>query len=149
MAEDRQTSTAKKSTAKKSTAKKSTAKKSTAKKSAAKKSNPTQTSTQKSSPRKRARAPQAEPARRASGVRIAAEAARQLAELTDKEVEGVTGLRRGDDGWQVEVELLELRRVPSTTDVLATYEVDVDTSGDLQGYRRTRRYVRGKAGGAS
>lgn len=131
MAEGQQTSS---STAKKSTGKKSTAKKSTAK---------------KSSPRKQARTPRAEPARRASGARIAAEAARQLAELTDKEVEGVTGLQKSDDGWRVEVELLELRRVPTTTDVLATYEVDVDASGDLQGYRRTRRYVRGKAEGAS
>lgn len=113
---------------------------STAKKSTAKKS---------SSPRKQASAPRAEPARRASGARIASEAARQLAELTDKEVEGITGLQKEDDGWRVEVELLELRRVPTTTDVLATYEVDVDTSGDLQGYRRTRRYVRGKAEGAS
>ncbi len=82
-------------------------------------------------------------------MRIAAEAARQLAELTDEEVEGVTGLQKADDGWRVEVELLELSRVPTTTDVLATYEVDVDASGDLQGYRRTRRYVRGKAEGAS
>lgn len=125
-------------------AKKTTAKKSTAK-TAAKK-----TVAKKSGTRKQASTPRAEPARRASGSRIASEAARQLAELTGREVEGVTGLQKeDDDGWRVEVELLELRRVPTTTDVLATYEVDVDSSGDLQGYRRTRRYVRGKAEGAS
>lgn len=120
----------------------SAAKKSTAKTSANK-------TVRKSSPRKPASAPRAEPARRASGARIASDAARQLAELTDKEVEGVTGLQKEDDGWRVEVELLELRRVPTTTDVLATYEVDMDASGDLQGYRRTRRYVRGKTEGTS
>lgn len=131
MAEGQQESA---STPKRTSARKSTAKKATAR---------------KSGPRKQASTPRAEPARRASGARIASEAARQLAELTDKEVEGVTGLQKEDDGWRVEVELLELRRVPNTTDVLATYEVDVDASGDLQGYRRTRRYVRGKAEGAS
>lgn len=122
---------------------------SSAKKSSAGKSTAKKTSARKSSPRKRASTPRAEPNRRASGTRIASEAARQLAELTGKDVEGVTGLQKEDDGWRVEVELLELRRVPTTTDVLATYEVDVDASGDLQGYRRTRRYVRGKTEGAS
>ena len=136
-------SSAKKSSAKKSTTGKSAAKKSTVKKSSTKKS------PSKSSTGKRARPPRAEPGRRASGGRIAAEASRQLAELTGKEVEGVTGLHRSDDGWQVEVEVLELRRVPGTTDVLATYEVDVDESGDLQGYRRSHRYVRGQTEGTS
>lgn len=121
----------------------------TTKKSSARKTTAKKTTARKSSPRKQASTPRAEPPRRASGARVASEAARQLAELTDKEVEGVTGLQKEDDGWRVEVELLELRRVPNTTDVLATYEVDVDASGDLQGYRRTRRYVRGKAEGAS
>lgn len=134
MAEGEQESTQKTSATKKQATKKQATKKSATKKQAA---------------RKQASTPRAEPARRASGARIAAEAARQLAELTDKEVEGVTGLQKDEDGWRVEVELLELRRVPSTTDVLATYEVSVDSSGDLEGYRRTRRYVRGKAEGAS
>jgi len=137
MADETQESSS--NSAKKSSAKKSTTGKSTAKKSTAKKSSTGQ----------RARAPRAEPSRRASGGRVAAEASRQLAELTGKEVEGVTGLHRSDDGWQVEVEVLELRRVPGTTDVLATYEVDVDESGDLQGYRRSHRYVRGQTEGTS
>ena len=127
------------STAKKSSARKAPVKKSPAKKAPAKKSSGGQ----------RASAPRTEPARRASGGRIAAEASRQLAELTGKDVQGVTGLQRSEDGWSVEVEVVELRRVPSTTDVLATYDVDVDSSGDLQGYRRVRRYVRGQAEGTS
>lgn len=127
------------STAKKSSAKKAPAKKTSARKAPAKKGSTAQS----------ASAPRTEPARRASGGRIAAEASRQLAELTGKDVEGVTGLMRAEDGWSVEVEVLELRRVPNTTDVLAIYEVDVDGSGDLQGYRRSRRYVRGQAEGKS
>jgi Gas vesicle synthesis protein GvpO len=74
---------------------------------------------------------------------VAARAAEQLIELIGKEAEGVVGLERTDDGWRVLVEVLELRRVPTTTDVLATYEVRVDPSGDLEGYRRLQRYARG------
>ena len=100
-----------------------------------------------SAPRKRASAPRAEADRPPNPGRIAAEAARQLVELTGKEPEGVVGLDRSDDGWKVEVEVLEVSRIPNTTDVLAMYEVEVDGKGSLQGYRRVRRYVRGVPGG--
>ena len=43
------------------------------------------------------------------------------------------GLERTDDGWPVEVEVLEVRRIPNTTDVLALYEVEVDGKGDAPG----------------
>jgi hypothetical protein len=84
--------------------------------------------------------------RKLSASRIATMAAASLAELTGRQPEGVTGLQRTDDGWTVTVEALELHRVPETTDVLASYEVQVDTSGELLGYHRVRRYVRGTAG---
>jgi hypothetical protein len=105
------------------------------------------TSAKKSpAPRKKASAPRAEADRPPSAGRIAAEALRQLIELTGKDAEGVVGLERSDDGWTVEVEVLEVSRIPNTTDVLALYEVEVDGRGSLQGYRRVRRYVRGAAG---
>ena len=105
------------------------------------------TSAKKSpAPRKKASAPRAEADRPPNAGRIAAEALRQLIELTGKDAEGVVGLDRSDDGWTVEVEVLEVSRIPNTTDVLALYEVEVDGRGSLQGYRRVRRYVRGAAG---
>jgi hypothetical protein len=78
--------------------------------------------------------------------RIAILAARQLRDLTGKTVEGVIALEKSEDGWKVEVEVLELRRVPDTTDILAAYEVSVDTDGDLVSYQRMHRYVRGTPG---
>lgn len=66
--------------------------------------------------------------------------------LTGKSPESVTALERSDDGWRVSVDVLELERIPSTTDVLATYEVTLDDEGELQGYRRVHRYLRGKPG---
>ena len=116
--------------------------------SGAKKTSAKKTSAKKApAPRKRASAPRAEADRPPNPGRIAAEAARQLVELTGKQPEGVVGLDRSDDGWKVEVEVLEVSRIPNTTDVLAMYEVEVDGKGSLQGYRRVRRYVRGVPGG--
>ena len=126
--------TAKKTTAKKTTAKKTTAKKTTASRSPAK-----QTATRK--------APAEEaPAKKRSGPQIAEAASRELLALVGKTAEGISGLQRTDDGWTVQVEVLELSRVPNTTDVLASYEVEVDREGELIGYRRLRRYVRGTPG---
>ena len=73
---------------------------------------------------------------------IVRRAVEQVGVLTGREVEGVLGLRRDDEGWEVTLEVLELRRVPATTDVLACYEVSVDDKGELREYRRTRRYAR-------
>jgi hypothetical protein len=95
---------------------------------------------------KRASAPRAPAAKRTTASQVAARAAQQLLELTGKGVEGVTGLVRTDDGWKVHVEVVEVRRIPDTTDILALYEVQVDEDGDLMGYRRLRRYARGVPG---
>lgn len=67
--------------------------------------------------------------------------------MTGKEAESVIGLEKDEDQWKVLVDVVELRRVPNTTDVLATYEVALDDDGDLVGCRRLHRYVRGSAGG--
>jgi hypothetical protein len=67
----------------------------------------------------------------------------QVAVLTGRPIEGVNGLERnGDDGWVVTLEVVELRRVPDSTDVLGSYAVTVDERGELEGYTRTRRYYR-------
>ncbi len=117
----------------------SATKKTAAKKSPAKK-------TARKTTEKRASPPRAAAAKRATASQVAAQAAQQLLELTGKGVEGVTGLERTDDGWKVHVEVVEVRRIPDTTDVLALYEVQVDEDGDLMGYRRLRRYARGVPG---
>jgi hypothetical protein len=79
---------------------------------------------------------------RVSAQRIVRRAVEQVGELMGRDVEGVLGLERHDDGWTVTIEVVELRRIPSTTDVLASYAVTVDDRGELQEYRRTRRYGR-------
>ena len=88
------------------------------------------------------------PARSSRSSMTAAEAARaalrQIAELTDKQPEGVTGVERTDDGWIVGLELVEDQRIPSSSDILATYEIGIGPEGEMESYRRIRRYARGR-----
>ncbi|ACZ89564.1 gas vesicle protein [Streptosporangium roseum] len=69
---------------------------------------------------------------------------RHIAELTGREAEGVVFVQPEQDGWRVGIEVVEDRRVPSSGDILALYEIDMDRRGDLLSYRRTRRYKRGR-----
>lgn len=56
-----------------------------------------------------------------------------------------------EGGWMVEVETVEEKRIPSSADMLALYEVELDPEGEMLAYRRTRRYMRGQTdcGGSS
>ncbi|TCC54953.1 gas vesicle protein [Kribbella pittospori] len=75
---------------------------------------------------------------------VAISAAAELAGLIGHDVEGIVAAEKTDDGWRVELDVVESRRIPETTDILATYEVDVDRDGAMTGYRRLKRYVRGR-----
>lgn len=77
---------------------------------------------------------------------IAERAAAQMQDLIGRRIESVTGLDRDGDEWTVTLEVLELERIPSTTDVLGSYEVKLDKDGELLGAQRTRRYPRSEAG---
>jgi len=73
------------------------------------------------------------------------QAREQLAELTGTVAEAVSSFERTDDGWSLEIEVLELARVPDTMSLMAGYRVELDPEGQLTSYRRLRRYERGRA----
>ncbi|QCQ91347.1 gas vesicle protein GvpO [Rhodococcus sp. SGAir0479] len=76
-------------------------------------------------------------------------AARRIAELTGRTPIGAVSVAPSDEGWSVEVEVVEDRRIPSSSDILAIYVVALDLDGELLSYRRIRQYMRGRdAGGA-
>ncbi|HZS29811.1 MAG TPA: gas vesicle protein [Gaiellaceae bacterium] len=75
----------------------------------------------------------------AEAARLARE---QVEELFEKPVESVSAISRGEDGWSVTLELLELPRIPDTTSVLGSYEALLDENGDLLEAKRVRRYAR-------
>jgi hypothetical protein len=69
-------------------------------------------------------------------------ARRQLQELIGAEPETVSAIRRNGDGWAVTFEVVEIRRIPESTDVLASYAVTLDDDGNLLDLERSRRYRR-------
>src|SRR5262245_51131478 len=76
-------------------------------------------------------------------------AADYVAEMTGKEPEGVTGVEHTEGGgWLVDVEVVETRRIPDSTDILAVYEAELDADGELLAYRRVKRYTRCQVGEA-
>ena len=79
-----------------------------------------------------------------SALELGEAALETVAELTGYQPEAVTGLEWDGDAWQITVEVLELSRIPNTTDVLAAYAVQLDEGGTLRGYRRTGRFMRGQ-----
>ena len=87
------------------------------------------------------------PVGRRKGEAIGAAA---VAEYAKAELESITGLDadhvsavlREPDGWHVTVDLVELRRIPAATDMIASYEAVLGPTGELLSYRRNRRYFR-------
>lgn len=77
---------------------------------------------------------------------IAAWARDELAALTGCKVDSIAGIEKTGEGWQLTVVVTELHRIPASTDILATYEVALDESGDIVNYHRGDRYLRGQIG---
>ena len=89
------------------------------------------------------------PSRHRQGERLTAARAaqlglRQIVERTGQMAEGGAAVVPSEDGWTVGVEVIEDRRIPSSTDVLAIYQAEVSPGGELISYRRLRRYRRGQ-----
>ena len=72
-------------------------------------------------------------------------ARKYIADMTELEPVMMTSLAPTDDGgWLIELEAVEARRIPSSSDILALYEMLLDAGGELVSYRRIRRYPRGR-----
>lgn len=83
-----------------------------------------------------------------NGTTIARRAKEALAEQTGLFPEKVVSVSKNETGWHVSVDVVELPRIPHASDVLATYDLDLDAQGDLVGYHRAHRYLRGQIGEA-
>ena len=84
--------------------------------------------------------------KRLSGREAIERVRQELPQLLGKPIEAVLGLERNDDeGWNVMVSIVELERIPHSTDILGAYAVTLDGDGELIGWRRSRRYHRNQA----
>jgi gas vesicle protein GvpO len=81
------------------------------------------------------------------GAREAAQLAPlYITEMTGRQPARITAVEPDDDGgFVVEAEVVEDRRIPSSADMLALYELELDVDGSLLWYGRTRRYMRGES----
>ena len=75
-------------------------------------------------------------------AQIVRQAREHLTDLLGIEAESVSGLNHSNGAWHVMVEAVEVRRVPESQDVLASYEVVLDDDGGVVSVERTHRYRR-------
>jgi len=96
-------------------------------------------------PEQRKDAPPVAGAAQSDARRALDRAREQLEDLLGRPVEKVSSLERTHDGWVLALEVVELQRIPETTDVLASYEMELDDDLNLRRYQQARRYHRGHA----
>jgi hypothetical protein len=80
-----------------------------------------------------------------SAIELGQAALTTIEDLTGYRPEAVTALQWDGESWCVTVDVLEMERIPNTTDVLGSYEVQLDEEGTLRGYKRVRRFNRCEA----
>ena len=73
---------------------------------------------------------------------VALKAKEHLTTLTGLDALTVSSLEKVESGWSVTVEMLELRKIPDSHDVLGSYVCVVDDEGNLLSYKRSLRYRR-------
>lgn len=77
-------------------------------------------------------------------LELADRAKEQLAEVTGLKPVTVSAAFKDEQGWHVSLDMLEMRRIPDSTDVLGDYEVLLDEDGNLLRFERKRTRLRGE-----
>ncbi len=62
--------------------------------------------------------------------------------LMGKAPESTSRCEKSQDGWEVQVEMLESKGRLADNDIISSYVLRLDAAGDLTAYQRTRRYTR-------
>jgi Gas vesicle synthesis protein GvpO len=81
-------------------------------------------------------------ASQSDAARLVSEAKAHLKELLGEDAESVSGLERSNGRWTVSLEVVEVRRIPDSQDVLSSYDVALDEDGGVISLNRKRRYRR-------
>jgi len=81
-----------------------------------------------------------------SGAEAVRRAREQIEDMLGRSADTISSFAAdGSNGWVVTVEVVELERIPPSTSMLASYEAQLDRSGELVGLKRLRRYSRNQA----
>ncbi len=77
-----------------------------------------------------------------TGIQIAHLIKQQLVELTHFKSDTISAISKDEQGWHIFVEMVEMKRIPESSDMLATYETLADDEGNMISFHRVRRYLR-------
>ena len=68
--------------------------------------------------------------------KLVEKARKELAELTNLELSSTVGVVKDENQWHITIELVEKHSTPDQMDILALYEVLMDSDGNLLGFER-------------
>ena len=68
----------------------------------------------------------------------------QLVEVTGLKPVTVTRTFRDEQGWHITLDMLEMSRIPSATDILGDYDVLMGEDGSMLKFERKRTRLRGE-----
>lgn len=70
----------------------------------------------------------------------------ELAEVMGRKPESVTKLYKDEKGWHAKLDVLEVSKIPASTDIIGDYEVLLDDTGSLVSFERKGLRMRGVPG---
>lgn len=73
---------------------------------------------------------------------IVEQAREHLKNLLGEDAESVSGIERENGNWSVTLEVVEMHRIPESTDILSSYSAVLDDDGRIVSLTRRRRYRR-------
>ena len=76
---------------------------------------------------------------------LAERARQQMAEITGLKPVAVVGSYRDEEGWHITVDMLEMARLPESTDILGTYVVSLDEEGNMLEFGKKRTRIRSES----
>jgi len=75
---------------------------------------------------------------------LAERAKSQLVEVTGLKPVTVTRTFKDEQGWHITLDMLEMARIPTATDVLGDYDVLMSEDGNMLKFERRRTRLRGE-----
>ena len=76
-------------------------------------------------------------------LEITERAKEQIAQVTGFEPVAVVASFRDEEGWHVTMDMLEMTRIPESSDLLGVYEAVLDEEGNMVSFDRKMTHNRG------
>ena len=75
---------------------------------------------------------------------LAEQVKNQMAEVTGLKPVTVTEIFKDDQGWRISLDMLEMSRIPNSTDLIGEYETVLDEAGNMLKFERKATRLRGE-----